>query len=74
LNKLDVIAAGLKPTGMADGARQAMLSLSLMRLSDARQERLMAADCQTPSWNENMKCFWDLAINSENISRRHSHY
>ncbi len=30
--------------------------------------------CQVPSWNENMKCFSDLAINSENISRRYSHY
>ena len=30
--------------------------------------------CQVPSWNENMNCFSDLAINSENISRRYSHY
>ena len=27
-----------------------------------------------PSWNENMKCFLDLAINSENIGRPCSHY
>jgi hypothetical protein len=24
--------------------------------------------CQAPSWNENMKCFSNLAVNSENIS------
>ena len=30
--------------------------------------------CQVRSWNENMNCFSDLAINSENISRRYSHY
>jgi Protein of unknown function (DUF4239) len=49
LNKLDAIAAGLKSAGAADGAREAMLSLSLMRLSDARQERLMAADTAVPA-------------------------
>ena len=36
LNKLNAIAAGLKPSGTADGNRQAMLLQSLMRLSDAR--------------------------------------
>src|ERR1700678_2101211 len=30
--------------------------------------------CQAPSWNENMKCFLELAINSENIGRPCSHY
>jgi post-segregation antitoxin (ccd killing protein) len=30
--------------------------------------------CQAPSWNENMSCFSNVAINSENISRRYSHY
>jgi cyclohexadienyl dehydratase len=30
--------------------------------------------CQAPSWNENMKCFLDLAINSENIGQQCSHY
>ena len=30
--------------------------------------------CQAPSWNENMKCFLDLAINSENIGRPCSRY
>jgi hypothetical protein len=30
--------------------------------------------CQAPSWNENMNCFSDSAINSENISRPSSHY
>jgi branched-chain amino acid transport system substrate-binding protein len=39
--------------------------------------RLYARDdnqCQAPSWNENMKCFLDLAINSENIGRPCSRY
>ena len=31
-------------------------------------------DCQEPSWNENTKVFSGLAINSENISQRYSHY
>jgi hypothetical protein len=30
--------------------------------------------CQAPSWNENMKGFLDLAINSENIGRLCSRY
>ena len=30
--------------------------------------------CQAPSWNENMKCFLDLAINSENIGLPCSRY
>jgi hypothetical protein len=30
--------------------------------------------CQEPSWNENTKIFSDLAINSENIGDRYSHY
>ena len=30
--------------------------------------------CQEPSWNENTKIFSDLAINSENIGHRYSHY
>ena len=49
LNKLNAIAAGLKPSGAADGNRQAMLLQSLMRLSDARQERLAAADTTVPA-------------------------
>jgi hypothetical protein len=49
LNKLNAIAAGLKPSGAADGNRQAMLLQSLMRLSDARQERLVAADTTVPA-------------------------
>ena len=49
LNKLNAIAADLKPSGTADGNRQAMLLQSLMRLSDARQERLAAADSTVPS-------------------------
>ena len=49
LNKLNAIAADLKPAGTADDIRQAMLSLSLMRLSDAREQRLMAADTTVPA-------------------------
>ena len=49
LNKLNAIAAGLKPSGAADGSRQTMLLQSLMRLSDARQERLAAADTTVPA-------------------------
>jgi hypothetical protein len=49
LNKLNATAAGLKPSGTADGNRQAMLMQSLMRLSDARQERLAAADTAVPA-------------------------
>ena len=49
LNKLNAIAAGLKPAGTADDIRQVTLSLSLTRLSDARQERLMAADTPVPA-------------------------
>ena len=49
LNKLNAIAADLKPVGTADDIRQAMLSLSLMRLSDAREQRLMAADTTVPA-------------------------
>ena len=49
LNKLNAVAAGLKPAGTADDIRQAMLSLSLMRLSDAREERLTAADTTVPA-------------------------
>jgi hypothetical protein len=49
LNKLNAIAADLKPTGAADDIRLAMLSLSLMRLSEAREQRLMAADTTVPA-------------------------
>ena len=49
LNKLNAIAAGLKPAGTADDIRQVTLSLSLTPLSDARQERLMAADTPVPA-------------------------
>jgi hypothetical protein len=49
LNKLNATAAGFKPSGTADGNRQAMLMHSLMRLSDARQERLAATDTAVPA-------------------------
>ena len=49
LRKLDATAAALKPAGVADGNRQAMLTQTLMRLSDARQQRLLAADTTIPA-------------------------
>jgi hypothetical protein len=49
LNKLNAIAADLKPAGAANDVRQAMLSLSLMRLSEAREQRLTAADSTVPA-------------------------
>jgi Protein of unknown function (DUF4239) len=49
LNKLNAMAVGVKPSGAADGERQAMLAQVLMRLADARQERLLAADTTVPS-------------------------
>jgi hypothetical protein len=49
LNKMNGIAIGLKPSGTTDSNRQAMLSQSLMRLADARQARLLAADTTIPA-------------------------
>jgi hypothetical protein len=49
-------------------------------VSISELERVIVANgstgsrCQVPSWNENMKCFLDLAINSENIGRPCSRY
>jgi hypothetical protein len=43
LEKLNRIAGGLKPTGIADGNLQAQLLQSLSRLSEAREQRLLAA-------------------------------
>ena len=42
----------------------------------ARRRRTKGRElaCQEPSWNENTKVFSGLAINSENISQRYSHY
>jgi hypothetical protein len=48
LTKLNTIAVGLKTPGTAEGGRQAMLTQVLMRLADARQERLLAADTTVP--------------------------
>lgn len=42
--KLNSIAIGLKPSGVADGNLQALLLQTLTRLWDARQERLLAAE------------------------------
>jgi hypothetical protein len=44
-------------------------SLAEMEIGDEEGLR-----CQEPSWNENTKVFSGLAINSENIGDRYSHY
>ena len=44
--------------------------LGISEISAARPVQAVSG----PSWNENMKCFLDLAINSENIDRPCSHY
>jgi hypothetical protein len=49
LQKLNDIATSLKPSGVADGNLQALLLQSLMRLWDARQQRLLAADTAIPA-------------------------
>ena len=49
LRRLNGMANALKPTGPADANLQAMLTQSLMRLSDARQQRLLAADTTIPA-------------------------
>jgi len=49
LEKLNRIAIGLKPSGVADGNLQAMLLRSLARLRDARQQRLLAAETTIPA-------------------------
>lgn len=48
LQKLNGMATGFKPAGVADGNLQAQLLQSLMRLSDARQSRLLAGDTAIP--------------------------
>jgi hypothetical protein len=49
LEKLNGIAIGLKPSGVADGNLQALLLQSLTRLRDARQQRLLAAETTIPA-------------------------
>ncbi len=49
LNKLDEMAAALKPVSVADSNLQAQLLQSLMRLWDARQARMLAADTTVPA-------------------------
>jgi len=49
LEKLNRTAVGLKPSGVADGNLHALLLQSLMRLWDARQERLLAAETTIPA-------------------------
>jgi hypothetical protein len=48
LNKLNRTAINFKPSGLADGNRHAVLLAALMRLADARQQRLLAADTTIP--------------------------
>jgi hypothetical protein len=49
LEKLNRIAIGLKPSGVADGNLHALLLQSLTRLRDARQQRLLAAETTIPA-------------------------
>jgi hypothetical protein len=49
LKKLNSVAIGLRPSGVADGNLQALLLQSLTRLWDARQERLLAAETTIPA-------------------------
>ena len=49
LKKLNSIAIGLKPSGVADSNLHALLLQSLTRLWEARQERLLAADTTIPT-------------------------
>lgn len=48
LERLDKTAMGINPTTMANGNRDALLLQSLARLSDARHERLLAAQTTIP--------------------------
>jgi len=49
LQKLNALANSLKPSSVADGNLHAQLLQSLVRLSDARQQRLLAAETTIPS-------------------------
>jgi hypothetical protein len=49
LEKLNTLAIGVKPSGVADGNLHAQLLQSLARLSDARQQRLLAAETTIPA-------------------------
>jgi hypothetical protein len=49
LQKLNRMAVGLNPSSVADTNLQAQLLQSLMRLSDARQSRLLAASTTVPA-------------------------
>lgn len=49
LQKLNRLASGLKPTGVADGNLHAQLLQSLSRLWDAREQRLLAAETTIPA-------------------------
>jgi hypothetical protein len=49
LEKLNRIAIGLKPSGVADGNLHALLLQSLTRLRDARQQRLLGAETTIPA-------------------------
>jgi hypothetical protein len=49
LEKLDRIAIGLRPSGVAEGNLHEQLLQSLARLWDARQQRLLAAETTIPA-------------------------
>lgn len=49
LQRLNHLAIGLQPSGTADSNRQAMFMQALMRLGDARQQRMLAADTPVPA-------------------------
>jgi Protein of unknown function (DUF4239) len=49
LQKLNRMAIGLRPSGVADGNLRTLLLESLARLSDARQQRLLAAEPTIPA-------------------------
>ena len=49
MKKLNSVAIGLRPSGVADGNLQVLLLQSLTRLWDARQERLLAAETTIPA-------------------------
>jgi hypothetical protein len=49
LEKLNTLAIGVKPSGVADGNLHAQLLQSLSRLQDARQQRLLAAETTIPA-------------------------
>jgi hypothetical protein len=62
----------MEPAQPRTGEGPSVLGSSVSRSASAGARS--GAACQVPSWNENMNCFSNVAIKSENISRRYSHY